>query len=393
MFTDFAIHLFIASIHFDAYSRPPQLGSDIFRVRRMPLCNRDHHHLHRREPDRERTRVVLDENAEEALDRSIQSAMHHDRLLARAVFSDVLQAEALREVEVELHSRELPQAADCVHPPDVDLRAVKCRFARDDRVFDLFFFQNLFERIGGSFPLIVAADKILAIIRIPGGKLSLKLIETEILQHIQRKIQASRDFRFDLVRRAENMRVVLSKSAHSQQSVHYPRALVAIDSPEFAQPHRQIAIRLQRILINQDVPRTIHRLQTIFGIVEFHRVEHVLRVVAFVSRGVEELPPSHVRRINERISAPEVLFAHPVFHLLADDPTLRVPENESRPGQFLDRKQVQLLSQHTMIALFGLFDLVQIIVKVFLGKKRSPVNPLQLLIFFIPQPISPGDVQ
>src|SRR5438132_11030426 len=68
---------------------------------------------------------MLDQNAEEALDRSVQCAMHHHRLLARSVFSYVLQAKALRQVEVKLHGRKLPKPADRIHQLDVNLRPVK----------------------------------------------------------------------------------------------------------------------------------------------------------------------------------------------------------------------------------------------------------------------------
>ena len=48
--------------------------------------------LHRREPHRKRAGVVLDQNAEEALDRSVQRAMHHQRLMRFAVLGDVFEA-------------------------------------------------------------------------------------------------------------------------------------------------------------------------------------------------------------------------------------------------------------------------------------------------------------
>jgi hypothetical protein len=41
-----------------------------------------------------------------------------------------------------------------------------------------------------------------------------------------------------------------------------------------------------------------------------------------------------------------------------------MPENQSRPGQIMDREQVKLLAQHAMVALLGLFDLVQVVVKI-----------------------------
>ena len=82
---------------------------------------------------------MLDQHAEEALDRSIQRPMHHHRLLARSVFGDVFQSEALRQIEIELHGGKLPQAPDGIHQLDVDLRAVERGFARDGLVFDVQF--------------------------------------------------------------------------------------------------------------------------------------------------------------------------------------------------------------------------------------------------------------
>ena len=45
------------------------------------------------------------------------------------VLADVLKFEALRQIEVELYGRQLPEATDGVLDLDVDLRAVEGRFA------------------------------------------------------------------------------------------------------------------------------------------------------------------------------------------------------------------------------------------------------------------------
>ena len=69
----------------------------------MPLADRHQADLHRREPQRKGSGVVLDEHAEEALDRAEERAMHHHRLMALAVLADVLQLEARGQIEIELH--------------------------------------------------------------------------------------------------------------------------------------------------------------------------------------------------------------------------------------------------------------------------------------------------
>jgi hypothetical protein len=111
----------------------------------VALGDWDHRDLHGREPDRERSGVVLDQHAEEALDRSVERAVNHQRLLARAVFGYVFELEALRQVEVELHGRELPQASDGVDQFHVDLGAVERGFAGDGLVFDVQLSQRAFE--------------------------------------------------------------------------------------------------------------------------------------------------------------------------------------------------------------------------------------------------------
>src|ERR1700728_2420932 len=138
---------------------------------------------------------------------------------------------------------------------------------------------------------------------------------------------------------------------------------------------------------------TIHRLEAIFRIVKLHGVEHVLAVITLMSRSKKQLPPRHMRRVNQRVAALQILLAHPVFHLLADDPALGMPENQPRPGQLLNRKQIELLPQHAMVALLRLFHLLQVLVEILLREKRSPINPLQLLILFIPQPVLARNVE
>src|SRR4051812_21264106 len=95
------------------------------RIVDLSVGDRHHHGLHGCEPYRECSRVVLNQNAEEALDRTVESAMAHERLVLVSIFADILEAEAARQGEIELHGGELPLAADGVHQFHVDLRAVE----------------------------------------------------------------------------------------------------------------------------------------------------------------------------------------------------------------------------------------------------------------------------
>jgi len=73
----------------------------------------------------ERARVVLDEDAEEALDGAEERAVDHVGLVLLAVRPHVGEVEALGQVEVELDGSELPGAPEGVLDLHVDLRAVE----------------------------------------------------------------------------------------------------------------------------------------------------------------------------------------------------------------------------------------------------------------------------
>src|SRR5262249_25329144 len=113
--------------------------------------------------------------------------------------------------------------------------------------------------------------------------------------------------------------------------------------------------------------------------------------MAFVSAGLPEVHAKDVRRIHQRVSALKVLIAHPVFHLLADDAALRMPEDQSGAGEFLDAEEIQLLAKHAMVALFGLFNGMQVLLKIFSAEERSAVDALELRVLFVAQPVSAGD--
>ena len=106
--------------------------------------------------------------------------MDHERLLARAVFSDIFQFEALRQIEIELDRGKLPQTPDRIHQLDINLRPVKRRFARNGLVLDLHSLEDTLKRCRRHIPLVFAADVTLAIVRIPNGKLGLELVEAKI---------------------------------------------------------------------------------------------------------------------------------------------------------------------------------------------------------------------
>ena len=233
--------------------------------------------------------------------------------------------------------------------------------------------------------------KLALILGIPGGKLDLELCKAEGLQHGFGKVDARGNFIFNLFRRAEDVGVVLRKSAHTQQAVHGAAALVAIDVAQLRQTHRQIAIALRRVLVDEDVAGAVHRLQLIVGIIQFDRRVHVLRVETRMPADLPQLVTHDVRSEDHIVTATDTFFAHPVFHQLANDAALGMPEDKARSGDVLNGEQVELLAQHAMVATLRFFQARKMLLHLFLGEKGGAVNALQLRIFLIAQPVGSGN--
>ena len=110
-----------------------------------------------------------------------------------------------------------------------------------------------------------------------------------------------------------------------------------------------------------------------------------------MSGDLEQLAPHDVRRVDERIAAFQILVAHPVFNLFADDAALGMKEDQPGTGQLLDAEQVKFLAELPVIAFLGFFELGEILVELFVGEERGAVDALELLIVLVAFPIGAGD--
>ena len=349
--------------------------------------------MHRRQPHREGAGVVLNQHAEEALHRAEQCAVDHQRAVARAVGCHVFEFEPLRQVEVELHGRELPGAANGINQLDINLGPVENRLAFHAFEGNVHPSERVHQRALGLFPVFDLAGVVRGPVGVAHGKLHFVVLKAEGLEQRQRKIHAGFNLGFDLVGGAENVGVVLRKAAHAQQPVQHARALPAIDGAELGQPDGQLAVAAQRRLVNQDVAGAVHGLQLVGDVFVFHGGEHVLAVVVEVAGGLPQVLPQHVRGIDQIVTAPQQLLAQPVFHQVTNDAALGMPEDQPRAGFFLNAEEVEFLAELAMVAALGFFQLVQVVVKLGLRGEAGAVDALHLRVAFFAFPIGAGDAQ
>src|SRR5215831_1562431 len=112
--TNLCADFFAAQICLDAQSLFSQIVANLDGEIALTIRDRKHNRLHWREPDREFALEVLDQDAEEPLHRSQQRSMNHNRSMRLTIFADEFQTKPLRQIEIELNRRQLPQSTDSV---------------------------------------------------------------------------------------------------------------------------------------------------------------------------------------------------------------------------------------------------------------------------------------
>src|SRR5439155_22554142 len=112
-------------VEMDAEVFGPQLLRDIARVIQRRFAYRDDRDLLPVEQQREVPAVMLDQTADETLETSKENAVDHYGTLTLALVVHERNVEALGQVEVHLHRRALPLAADRIVDLYVDLWRVE----------------------------------------------------------------------------------------------------------------------------------------------------------------------------------------------------------------------------------------------------------------------------
>ncbi|OPZ75500.1 MAG: hypothetical protein BWY79_01949 [Actinobacteria bacterium ADurb.Bin444] len=162
----------------------------------MPVGNGYGHHLYRSQPGREGPAVVLDDDAEEALDRTQNGAVQHDRPVALVVFTDVLQLEAVGHGEVELAGGALPGATHHILDMEVDLGPIEGTVAGVQLILEPQPLQRLRECGLRPLPHLRGADRFIG----PRGELHVDFFEPEGPVHAPHQFDDPHHFVFHLLR-------------------------------------------------------------------------------------------------------------------------------------------------------------------------------------------------
>src|SRR5262249_45402735 len=154
--------------------------------------------------------------------------VNYHRMLEDTVAVDVAAVETVRsrQLEVQLHSAELPLPAESVINQDVDLRPIERTVAfRDDVVAAAdMFVEHLFQGGFRSTPALDVADEAF---RRPGAE-AVRVLHIEQAVEVAGNRQDVVALRLDLLGRGEDMRIILLELLHAQKSMQSARGLMAV---------------------------------------------------------------------------------------------------------------------------------------------------------------------
>ena len=187
------------------------------------------------------------------------------------------------------------------------------------------------------------------------------------------------------------MSIVLGKFAHPHQPHERAGSFITVYHTEFGHTQRQVAVRFNSLLVNQQTARAVHRLNAkLFVVFGFARIV-VSAVFIPVAGSLPQAAVHNARRCNFDIAVVFLAFAHIFDQLTVDFVAFVMPENRTRGIFRFKMEQIHFFAELAVIAFFGFFQHFQISFQIFFVGPGRCINALQHLFAGIAAPISAGN--
>ncbi len=288
----------------------------------------------------------------------------------------------------------MPLASEGVAHHEVELRAVKRRFAVLNHVREALVLGGLDDGLLGFVPVFGRADVLARILGVAQAHLGLKRRKIQSFEDVQHQVNHLHELVEELVRGTEQVGVVLRESAHAGQAVQLAALLVAVHGSELGKAKRKVAVRTRLRLVNLAVVRAVHRLEQVlfalFGSV--NGLERVLAVLLVVARTHVQLFVANVRGDDGQVARLFLGGLQKVFEAFAQRSPFGQPEGQALTDALAERKQFELAAELAVVALFGFLEQHEVLLEHAGLRKRNAVHPRQLRVFLIAAPVSTGHV-
>ena len=159
--------------------------------------------------------AVFQQDGEEALQGAEDRPVQHDGRAFRAVLVDVVRAESLGHVQIDLQRAALPVTSDGITQHELQLGTIERPFPRIEGVLDPGRLRGSDESLLGMVPNLIPADPLGRAV----GKFDAQVLEAEVPIDIQDELGDRDAFGGDLLLGDEDVGIILCEGTHAHQTV------------------------------------------------------------------------------------------------------------------------------------------------------------------------------
>ena len=211
-----------------------QFLSHLFRIIVIFFRDWKHYCLIWCQPQWEFTTCMLDKYSHKTFHRTEWCTVNHHRTVFLVVSTCIYKVKTLRQVVVHLDCTQLPTTTNSIFHHEVEFRTIECSFTKLNFSFQAFIFASFDNCSFCFFPYFVRTDIFFFIVRVAKRNLSLEVFKIQRFEDNEDDVHHFHELLFQLIRTAEDVSIVLSKRAHTCQTVQLTTLLITIHSTEFS---------------------------------------------------------------------------------------------------------------------------------------------------------------
>ena len=165
-----------------------------------------------------------------------------------------------------------------------------------------------------------------------------------------------------LLRRTNDMGIVLGKLPNPGQPVKHPGPFMAMNQSQFKISLRKISIASYAGTVDDHVRQAVHRFDPIRLLIDLGEI-HIFAVVLKMTGFFPQFGFENLGTLDDLITTFEVFLDLEIFQDVPKHASLGVPYNQPGPDLFMGTEKTELSTQFNVIPFFCLFEFVEILLQ------------------------------
>ena len=317
--------------------------------------------------------------------------MQHNGCLFTAVLVDILQVELRGQAEVKLACAQRIFRSDGRFHVHVKLRAVEGSLADLFRILDPQLVQHIAQSAFRLVPHFVILVILYLVFRITQAQDAAVVRDMEIFIDITDQVDNAGHLILDLVRRHEQVGIVLAEMPAAFDSLQRAAGLKPEVVRDFADPDRQVAVGMQPVGIDHHMVRAVHRPEYEALAFHFHCREHVFLVMIPVAACAVQVHCADAGRHHVLITEQAFFFLDIVLQFHPDRISLWQEHGEPFADQVVCHEQLHILADPAVVPGLCLLDLAFVFLQFVRVPEGNAVQPRQHFIPLVILPVGAGN--